>query len=152
MIFSSHVIVGSAVGSLVESPILALFLGVLSHHLLDFIPHIDPGSFMKKADWRNKKFLTFLFFDLAIGVLAVYWLWRGSGYEPAIVWGAFGGALTDIVDNNPWASTLRRLPLFKQYHYIHNKVHHTVKKEAWLLGALTQVVLIVLSIIVVKKI
>ncbi|HPM27793.1 MAG TPA: hypothetical protein PLX55_01330 [bacterium] len=152
MIFSSHAIVGSAVGSLVENPALALLLGVLSHHLLDFIPHLDAGSFMKKANWRSKKFLTYLFFDLALGTFVVYWLWRDAGYASIILWGALGGVLTDVIDNNPWASTLRCLPFFKQYHFVHKKVHHTVKKEAWLLGVVTQIVLIVLSIIIAKKV
>ena len=45
---STHALVGKTLGALVRRPAAALACGILSHALLDFLPHRDS----KSAGWR----------------------------------------------------------------------------------------------------
>ena len=45
MLFTTHSVVGAAAGAATGDPYLGFAAGVLSHHVLDAIPHFDQGTF-----------------------------------------------------------------------------------------------------------
>ena len=53
MLFTSHAIVGAAVGVAAGNPYYGFLGGIASHHVLDAIPHFDQGTFrVKKEGYR----------------------------------------------------------------------------------------------------
>ena len=83
-------LVGGAVGSLVEHPVLALALGVVSHLPLDMLPHFDV------RDYRRDVALTTAVAVVVVGAAVL----RGD-VRPGIWWGMAGGILPDI-ENLLW--------------------------------------------------
>jgi hypothetical protein len=58
MLLITHLVAGFLIGSLVQNPIAIVILGLISHYLMDAIPHWDPklvhvnGKRMSsKSDW-----------------------------------------------------------------------------------------------------
>jgi len=146
MIYTSHIIVGSAIGYSTEKSPIAFAGGLVSHHLLDSVPHLDPGAFSKnEGDVFKPASLLFIAVDLTIGTIAFYYIWKFSGFNVSVFWGALGAVLPDVVDNGPWRA-IRKLPIFKQYHQLHHSLHSTVTKKNWLLGVITQVIIIVIAL------
>lgn len=152
LLFTSHVIIGSAVGYAANragdtSGIFAFAGGFVSHQLADLIPHVDIGSFgitIKKILSKRKAVLSVVA-DLAIGsaILAIILYFR-LPYLKFILLGAIGGVMTDVVDNSPfWSLKLRKHFPFNYFHAIHESLHFTVlnKKYFWV-GWLTQIMLI----------
>jgi hypothetical protein len=83
---TTHALVGAVAGALAGPPILAGVCGVVSHALLDLVPHEDPEA------------LAPILLDAA-GALAVLALGVLAG-TPGFVAGALGGVLPDL-DNVP---------------------------------------------------
>lgn len=145
MIFTSHIIVGSAVGELTGNSPVAFLGGFVSHHVLDCVPHLDPGTGWKGNDVFKPLSALIIATDLVVGTVVFYYIWKYSGFASPVMWGAIGSVLPDIVDNGPWRS-IRKLPVFKQYHHFHESFHSTVEKENWLLGTLTQITIVTIAL------
>jgi len=153
MIFTTHIIVGGTTGSIINNPYLAFAGGFISHHIIDAIPHLDPGSFTrlqpKKKFWEVPKIIAVIFADVAVGSVVFYLLWRYAGYPLPMLAGAVGAVISDVVDNGPWQDTIRKYSPFKKFHVFHEKYHRTVLPQQWLLGILTQLVLIIASVAII---
>lgn len=155
MIFTTHIIIGGAVGSVINNPYLSFVGGFISHHAVDAIPHLDPGSFTrlqpKKKFWKVPSIVAIIFADVAIGSIAFYLLWRYSGYPVSMLTGAIGAVISDIVDNGPWQDIIRKWTIFKRFHAFHEKYHRTVLPQQWLVGTLTQLILIIASVAIIVR-
>ncbi len=81
MYASTHFATGAAIGKMVGSNWLAFLLGILSHIILDIIPH---------HDYRGRRGI---FLDTLVTGAMVLWL---LPYPSYILWGAIGGALPDL--------------------------------------------------------
>jgi len=82
MYVSSHVVTGAAVGKLAAGNFPGFILGIISHVLLDLIPHHDY-----KKTWG-------MVLDILITIVMFSWI---LSFHPAyIFWGALGGALPDL--------------------------------------------------------
>jgi len=86
----THALVGGALGLAIDGGgAVAFVVGVLTHALLDMMPHHDPDP-EDAAD-----VLLFVGFNAAT-LLATVRLHRQSGGAPEVLWGAVGGALPDL--------------------------------------------------------
>lgn len=81
MYMSTHAAVGAAVGTLTRSSPVGFILGVLSHLILDRIPHHDYKRYTGAA------------FD-GVGTLMIF-LWL-AGFPSHIIWAAVGAVLPDL--------------------------------------------------------
>jgi hypothetical protein len=81
MTTASHAAAGALVGSLSGSPVLGFTLGMVSHAVMDIVPHYDL------EDYRV---------DVVLTVLISLALFGVSSGEPALVWGVIGGVLPDL--------------------------------------------------------
>lgn len=151
MIFTAHIIVGSAVGTFTGNSGLAFIYGIISHHIIDIIPHFDPGSYTSDKYWKYPKILGAIGLDLMVGTIIFIWLWKKLDYSPIIFWGALGGVISDIVDNGPWRDIIRKWPGLKQFHAMHHYLHATVTPNWWLLGVSTQLAVIVSSLGIILR-
>lgn len=78
MTITAHILVGGAIASAVPNPYIGIPLSLVSHHLLDIIPHWDEGW-----GWRQKPKLRLFaesFFDLALGLGVGYLMFVQSGF------------------------------------------------------------------------
>lgn len=89
MYFTTHVLVGAALGAGLGNPLLAFPAGALSHIALDAVPH---------NDYRRLAAGVIDFFA-GLAVLAGLMAWRAhAGAAPlsGLLWGALGGGLPDL--------------------------------------------------------
>ncbi|MBI2035226.1 MAG: hypothetical protein HYT12_00910 [Candidatus Liptonbacteria bacterium] len=167
MLFTTHAIVGTAIGAALQDPSLGFLGGFLSHHILDGMPHFDQGSFYTiksgapylgqkripeemnggwiKRDW-NMLFADW--FLSGIAFVAIFY------YSPLNFWvplagGALGGLMPDIIDSSPlWSKGLRaKIKSIAAYHKFHTFFHWTVTYKEMLWGVATQLAVILISLI-----
>ncbi len=84
MYYSTHLVAGATAGFVAKDPVEGFVLGVVTHIVLDMIPHHDHESVVN------------CFLDIAAGT-AVF-LFAVIFFRPdlRILWGALGGVLPDI--------------------------------------------------------
>jgi hypothetical protein len=145
MIATTHVIIGSALGSNIDAPWLALIAGMVSHYLLDSIPHLDYGHLCKKPipffTWAS------IIMDLTISLVLIILFMRTPHHAPNLVWGAIGAVLPDIIDNNPlWLHYTRRWPITRQHWQFHTLIHHKLEPRQQWLNVIIQVVIILIGL------
>lgn len=140
MLIATHSLVGAFIGGEVTYPPLAFLLGFISHLLLDSIPHSDgPDDIAGKNDNdpNSKAQYLLVFIDGLVALIVFYFLYQNNDLTLSFLAGAVGGIFPDIIDNVPlWKKSLRRLPLFKQFHQLHYLIQQC-KTPMWL-GLLIQ--------------
>lgn len=156
MISTTHITTGAAVGLAVGSImpnsiwaiIIAFLLGVLSHHILDQIPHTDAGSFRKPDD---KEMLrsgerTFALLDNVLGTAIVLYLFFTQEPSWPMLFAAAGGNFPDIFHHPNWWANVTRSLFNGKYFKFHEKYHFTARGNLILLGIITNLVLIIGSV------
>jgi len=135
-----HALLGAYFGIKFESIWLVVVVGLLSHFVLDWIPHWDGGfdhkTFRKGYVARLNKGLVFLrTMDGLLMVLIVVLLYLrfDSGF---VVIGAFAALFPDVVKIGYFIG-LRNKKWYKSYLLFHSNVEHEVNP---VLGLFTQVV------------
>lgn len=86
----THTAVGAAVGRFIPNPILALFAGVLSHLLIDKIPHFWPES------KKSQDIMIVLDGALSLTLFLVL-VFSPLENKTPLLYGAIGGASVDLV-------------------------------------------------------
>jgi hypothetical protein len=109
---TTHVLVGAAVGARAASPATAFAAGIVSHPLLDVLPHWGiAGDWRRGGDARGR-FLAVAVTDGLLALGALTWVARAVG--PRGVAGALGGVLldadkpADLVGVQPWPDVVNR--------------------------------------------
>lgn len=124
MVITPHLLAGAVVG--VNSPGLfsAFILGLLSHYILDFIPHWD---YINYIDLRRKDHLIKIFFDFVLGLFPVLVL--TSFNFSLVLWAAlFASLLPDFLEvgyNNLGFKFLKPISLF------HERIHRWQGLSFW---------------------
>jgi len=152
MIATTHTLTGLAIGSQVENIPAIIILGILSHFVLDALPHLDEEEIEQK--YSRKVALIIASFDILVSVLilllAIYKLNRVPALN--LVVGALAGNFIDLIDNVPGIKGyLKKLPVFKQIHFIHGVVQRPGKRYRFVLGIPIQFIIIGLSIYLIVK-
>ncbi|MBI4034874.1 MAG: hypothetical protein HY381_00570, partial [Candidatus Chisholmbacteria bacterium] len=79
MLAASHALTGAVIASLTPSPSLGYLLALLSHPLLDFVPHWD---FNIRLTHKSKfRILTISLLDASLGIISGFLLF-GSSISP----------------------------------------------------------------------
>lgn len=163
MISSTHIITGAAIGVLVERSFgvaafdgwgigglvfLVFALGALSHHLLDVVPHTDPGSYRKAGDnsqltrWEQR----FAWWDNILGTLVVLGIFVFVEPSWLMLVGSAGANFPDVWHHTPLWSQLTREKIMPSYFKFHQFFHWTATGKLILLGVLTNVFCIVVAL------
>ena len=154
MILAAHIIFASAVSSAARFSLPGAFLfGLVSHHLLDFIPHLDAGSSWSikemKAGTMPVRVRVLVFLDILASLGFLIWgFWGLKMSFPLLFWASLGAALPDIVVTGfPFfISRLRNWPILKRYekfHYIFFRQSRPVSLQGhWILGNLGTLLII----------
>jgi len=158
MIITPHLIVGAAIGAKTHNLGLIIILGLLSHWIMDKIPHWDYSiseniEFFRKT--RKVKYLLKPFLKLSldalIGLIFVFFITYKnirSSEMPYIVIGVFFSTLPDIT---LFSSLLFTSEKFSQkYFAFHKKYLHFKHKEKegklTFLGLTTEIIIVLIAI------
>lgn len=171
MFIITHAAVGAAIGLGSGNIFAGFFGGWLSHHLLDAIPHFDRGSlYLEKVGPKylnpllkisgeksssgklSREEWAIVLSDMAITILALGFLFRLLPLEQFILifTGVAGAVLPDVLAALFFFCPQQKniFPTFYRYNRFHHRLHRTViKKQAWL-GILTQILILLTSIII----
>lgn len=157
MLMIGHTAIGIATGLLIPDPIAAFFVGIVSHHLADWVPHFDPGSFIPPEERKKhlihvwtKRDALIVIIDL---VLTASLLWYALRHLPQRVWvnlgaGVVGANFPDLVHNVPfWNRQTRKIAWIRWWQdNIHRKYQSTIALSLWYLGLIPQVAVVVWAI------
>ncbi|MDH4358694.1 MAG: hypothetical protein OEV37_01945 [Candidatus Berkelbacteria bacterium] len=150
MTLTAHVATGIAVGSLTDNSSVGFFAGWLTHHVVDGIPHSDPGSWgaVGESVFKNRRSLIWTVCDITIATTLFFLFLSLSGFSTVLFISVLGAAIPDLIDNSPfWSKPLRKLPPLKWFHQFHEVIHYTIKVKKYLwLGIMTQILIIIVSL------
>ena len=171
MLFTTHIATGAVAGLLTGNPYAAIAAGLVSHHLLDRVPHYDVGShYVGKEEPKRLSDLTakeklLVLADLVVGVLVLLWMLKVT-INPApdiyigdlwtkqnslVLLGAIAAAFPDILYNiakileNRFNWMIHGKPLV-YYRRFHERFHQVLSLKYWYIGILSQLILIGLSV------
>ncbi len=137
----AHILVGALIGQVAPHPSSAVLGGLVSHVVLDALPHTEGKTFrgrtqvMARPSLRLPPDLIEAGFEAAAGLAAVTWVARACpGAHPlTVAAGVLGGLGPDLVDlplMTFFGSTVLHIP----------SLHWTVSRRHAAWGILTQVV------------
>ena len=151
MLSIAHVFVGAAVGAATGNPVVAVLAGVLSHHLLDQIPHWDVGSFYAPdfdTDEPNRRDYLIAAVDGLSAAGILWWLavtYSFGAWIPLVA-GGVGGLLPDLWHHIPlWKKWTRTAPITCRWFELHDHFHWTVPQSMMWWGLATQFAVISLA-------
>ena len=157
MVLVAHLALATSVSASARFSLAGAFLfGLVSHHLLDFIPHLDAGSFWsvedKRAGIMPNRVRIFILIDVLLSL--GYLVWLGWGLKiswPLLFWASLGAALPDlIVTGFPFfIPRLRNWPILKRYEKFHcvffQNFQNAPPPGGWILGIFSTVLIIGVS-------
>jgi hypothetical protein len=161
MILTPHILVGAAIGAKTQNLGLIVILGILSHFILDKIPHWDYQCLGIKNFKKTKNFkaLFFNFLKIAIdgliGLLIVLLvIWQKNilnlNYLPFILFGIFTCLLPDIALGFSLFFSGKFAKKYIDFH--HRFLHYFKNKEKegkiTFLGLSTEILVSVIAIII----
>ncbi|MCX6730050.1 MAG: hypothetical protein NT058_00935 [Candidatus Portnoybacteria bacterium] len=153
MILFPHIIVGAVIGSKVNNFWLVAILGLVSHLILDQIPHWDYLTYQDVTDFKKgKKLKTILKASIDIITGFVFLFIFICNYQLSfkqlmlIIVGIFFSVLPDFI----WGLSMifDNKTLFK-YRNFNNKIHCKTQKEGKItfLGIFSQIAIIAVSLL-----
>ena len=135
-----HVLLGAFIGLNSESVFLVAVVAVLSHFLLDMIPHWDghfDHGYFKKTFVANidKRMILITTTDVLLAFLIAYLLYVefSSGL---VAFGALAAMLPDVIKLG-YFTRLMRKRRYRKYLLFHSRIQ---KETGWKFGLLTQAI------------
>ena len=146
MFLTVHAPVGAAIGALAGEPVSAFALGVLSHFVLDAIPHGDErlGNVPDRAA-KIRLFVKLAALDGLIMLMVLAYLFTPWVAIPslAVLAGILGGIMPDFLQGfSELLPGNRPLAAFRRFHdYMH--VHLIPWESPLMVGLVTQLITLV---------
>jgi hypothetical protein len=142
MIPTGHLLVGGAVGAAIavecSSPLAvpaALAAGIVSHHLLDLLPHTDAATFWpdpRELPWHVAALVAL---EVLVGLCLTGLVYVAHHTTLAFIAGALGGMLPDLLDEVPlWARHWRQTWVGASWHRWHCRLHCPDMSGTWVAG------------------
>jgi len=151
MYLTVHSTAALVIAQYAPNPIIGFLLGVISHIILDFIPHGDEASRLLSPQESLIRLLRFGFIDGLI-LLLVFWCYYQKGYfTPSIIVlsTVFGAVLPDILMG--W-HIITKVSWLNKISYIHKKIHNPLQYYLGLnKGLLLQILTLIALVIVLNN-
>lgn len=166
MVLFTHAVVGGALGAVTRShPVLAFFVGFVSHFVLDALPHWDyplessrqheSGDHLQGDFVLDHRFLFDLIkigTDLLLGFVIVYLFFSADILRPSTFltqgtfWGMVGGVLPDFLQFAYYKIKREPLTTLQKFHI---KVHTDRRFHGQhILGPLLQVLFVTIVLVI----
>ena len=140
MYLSVHTVAGLALARVIPNPIVAFIAGLLSHFVLDFIPHGD--EFLADSTFTRvrirRRLLGAAFLDgIILVIFLLIYAWTTPNINlSATVAAVIGSLLPDAING---FYLITQAPLFKRYVHWHSKLHNLPGHElTWPKGIMIQ--------------
>ncbi len=130
MILIPHLVIGAAIAAKFNSFPLIIILAILSHYLLDTLPHVDYSIVnIKKGEWgKSREDILKILIDIAIGVIFISIIQSLTHASPIkLAVGAFFGALPDLL--TLLSFKFRRSKILIAHSSFHSKIHFLEEKK-----------------------
>jgi hypothetical protein len=111
-------LVGAAIGVQSENIWTAFCFGLMSHYLLDFLPHWD---YLKKIEIDKPSHFIKIFLDFILGVSIVIVLVWGFPQKLPILFALLGALLPDVSE---FFYSEFKIKFLRPFHNFHHKVHY----------------------------
>ncbi len=162
MLLGVHFFTASSLSvSLSQSYFSGLIIGIISHHLLDRLPHIDSNILNKK--YKKIKDFDVQYIFLVIGEMMIFLILSflfidkmPPSLKNLAIIGGIGGVLPDLIKffdsflcKNKISYKIKILAL---YHKFHKNFHYQEKKINKPLAVLIEILLIALSVFLFKSV
>ncbi len=153
MLTISHLTAGTAIATKVKNPKKIVILALISHYFFDALPHTEVGVIIKQQPFRYNWETIVGIFDTILGIVLVLFLIKKFSLNRKLVFlSAFFASLPDIF----YVIFSRYLCLdntlfFQIINYPHDFSHFETPKSWWIVGILTQVLIIVISYVLIRK-
>jgi len=143
MYLTVHATAGLLIGQQLSNPLIGFFTGVLSHYILDFIPHGD--EFIGKFSTKKKLLIGSADFIVA---LSVGWWLISQNYlqlNPVIIFTILGTFAPDFL----WGSAMIiKMPWLEPINNLHHAVQRSRPDISPSAGILLQIILLWTSVII----
>ncbi len=140
MILASHIIVSGLLGATTQNYFFAAAIGLISHYVLDAIPHWDSylsPEFKIRAEIKDGSFIREKFFwketgkiavDILVGLGLLFIFLKNLTYVSiiAVFIGIFFGVLPDALQFLYW---ITKWPIIKWNFNLQNFLHHIIHKK-----------------------
>lgn len=143
-----HVLLGGLIGEYYHSVLLIVLISLLSHFILDIIPHWDGGDFDRKFFNKTGMFFSgkisvFInILDVIICIFLMSFLYK-EFHSKLMLAGAFAGMIPDLAKLG-YLTKLRKNRHFINYLKFHSRIQKDVN---WRIGLITQIIITVFLII-----
>ena len=145
MTATAHALVGGALAAASPHPVLGISLALLSHPLLDMIPHWDEGWGWRKKD--KLRLFAECTIDLSAGIIATFVLF-GAGVNPWYLIACIGAAVSWDVLEAPYLILNWKFPPFNFFYKIQSGIQG---KAALPWGIVTQVITVGLVVLILNQ-
>ncbi|MFC1553865.1 hypothetical protein ACFL7D_04450 [candidate division KSB1 bacterium] len=139
MFLTTHASAGFLLGTVFQNPVLSFSAGMLSHIMMDMIPHDRKDEHVRdypKDKLPEKKMLKYRtkvsLLDSAIVLIIIWYGWyfntnnlNNTGFPLSIYAGIFGGLLPDVITSLVFFYDNR---LLRIYHKFHLNIHFVISK------------------------
>lgn len=125
MILLTHLLAGAVIGTKIKSLWLAIILSIISHYLLDLIPHSEYSIKNIEEKLWKKSYIDFIkvFADFCLGISVIFLL---SDNSPQVYICAFAAIIPDGLALLSRALGLKFLRWHDRFH--HDQVHKLKNK------------------------
>lgn len=139
MLMSTHVVVGAALAVTLapNHPELAFAFGVISHLVIDVIPHGDMNLYKGfQSGERVRRAVAYVGIDAVIAIILTIILLNQPLTEHArniVSWGIFGGVLPDLMVGMQEHLGMKFLyPFYRVHFFFHNLIAKKWDVPLWL--------------------
>lgn len=131
MFSTIHGTVGAIIGQTTNNIFLGFFGGILSHFLLDAIPHGDEmliadSKHPTKSEIKKVIFIATVDFILMIVVLASLWWSNNLSMNWSVISGIVGGLIPDAINA---LYIFCRWKFIESFNGFHGRVHHLILQK-----------------------
>ena len=146
MFVTTHVLMGGLIGENTPTPIVAFLLGVVSHFLLDMIPHGDSHLYYAYKEGKNVvRSIAYTTADTVVAVVVLVYMLETAPYpsRSLMACAVIGSIIPDFLVGLSEIIPIRPLKWFARTHMrIHDSVQTRVGFIRPLYGRIIQAVLL----------
>ena len=153
MLETPHAVLGATIAAKIPNPLIALPLALLSHLVLDQIPHWNPdlGGEIRKYGHVSARSNLIILGDVVLSLGFGFWIafqaWPNLGKAAVIIIAAFMAVVLDVIEGFHFFLGVDQ-PLLKR---LISFQHEHQKKVPFIPGVLTQIAVILLSLYILRS-
>lgn len=147
MFYFVHILAGALIGKYIPSLWPVIILSIISHFILDIIPHWDgfTNKPLKKYKLQiNKKRIIIRTADMLISIILVFILF--AKFSSTIMFAGIFFALLPDMAKILYFTQLKNTNLVENYMYFHAKIQG---KANWKLGLIIQVIISTILLVII---